>query len=731
MTKKTLFQFIAILLLGCATGRATVDSFTSSGTWTCPAGVTTVTVECWGGGGAGGSVTNAGGGAGGTSTVGGGGAGGAYVMKTNISVIPGNSYTVIVGTNGIPPALPPAEGARGDGGDSWFSNSVIVLALAQGGGGGMSKNAPRPASGLGGTNLLGSIGDIINLGGVGTNGDGSLQIGGGGGGSGGTLSAGNSGAGSAGGAAVSGGGAGGNGKSGGTSGAGSPGGSLGGGGGGGDAAAANQKQPGGAGGAGKVAISYTVPGATYTWVATSGPADWTSAASWSPSRTSPATNDILAFNQGGNSIAVNVPTETDGKLQVSGNTIVNLQAGGANTLTIGETASDSLTVTSDSQLNDNGANALLIALPLGAKGSISGSMTFSNAADTLTAVDASGITFNSGATFTQNCSGNVFGSGTANSIVFASGSTFTQLTGGNPFKLTAPASVVVFQTGSLFSCQGNTAPSTSGRIYANFEYNEIATNTVTGSSALNMDNLSVIHGVFSINMGGGFNLNGNASVASGARLNLGNTVATLNGKTVTINGILTGTATINGGAIFTITSAGTLAPGSSGSIGTLTFATAPALNGTNYFKIDRNGGSPLADEIVLSSGTLVFGGTLVVTNIGAALQPSDTFTNFIAPSFNNSFTSTNLPTLTGSLTWDTSQLSVNGSISVTSASASPIPLNMVYSGGNLTFNWSDASFDLQSTTNVTGPYVTIPGAAAGFSTNSLSAPVMFFRLHHP
>jgi len=58
-------------------------------------------------------------------------------------------------------------------------------------------------------------------------------------------------------------------------------------------------------------------------------------------------------------------------------------------------------------------------------------------------------------------------------------------------------------------------------------------------------------------------------------------------------------------------------------------------------------------------------------------------------------------------------------------------LNAVYSGGNLTFNWSDASFDLQSATNVTGPYVTIPGAITGFSTNSLLAPAMFFRLHHP
>lgn len=664
----------ALLVLVGTTSRATVDTITSSGTWTCPAGVTTVTVECWGGGGAGGSVTNSGSGTPSSSTVGGGGAGGAYILKANISVTSGTGYSVTVGAGGTPVALPPTDGARADGGDSSFSNSVVALALAKGGGGGASKNAVRAASGAGGTNLLGNIGDTINLGGTGTNGDGSVsvQLGGGGGGSGGTLSAGNSGAGANGGAAVSGGGAGGNGKSGGTSGNGSAGVSLGGGGGGADAAAANKAQLGGAGAAGKVAISYTIGGIAYTWQTTSGSADWTLPASWSPARNSPANNDVLLFNLGGNSTAINVPAETDGKLQVSSNTVINLQASGANTLTLGETASDSLTVSSNSQLVVTGANALTIALPTGAKGSISGAMTFSNAADTLTAADASGITFNSSSTFTQNCLGNGFGSGTANSIVFASGATFIQLTGGNPFKLTAPASVVVFQTGSLFSCRGNTAPSTSGRTYGNFEYNTIATNTVNGSSALLISNLSVVQGVLNISMSGGFNLIGNGSVAAGATLSLNNTVTTSAGKTVTVNGNLLGTAVISGGAIFTISPTGTLTPGTLGAIGTLTFATAPVLNGTNYLKIDRNGGSPLADKIALSSGTLAYGGKLIVTNIGAPLQAGDTFTNFSAAAYGGAFTSTNLPPLTGSLVWDISQLSVSGVISVTTPDVPPV-----------------------------------------------------------
>jgi hypothetical protein len=61
--------------------------------------------------------------------------------------------------------------------------------------------------------------------------------------------------------------------------------------------------------------------------------------------------------------------------------------------------------------------------------------------------------------------------------------------------------------------------------------------------------------------------------------------------------------------------------------------------------------------------------------------------------------------------------------------ASPVPLNANYSGGIMTFTWSDASFSLQSATNVLGPYNTIPGAASGFTTNPVSHPTIYFRLY--
>ena len=79
-------------------------------TWKAPAGITSVTIEVWGGGGKGGSRT----------TVGeaGGGGGGGYSKKV-VPVTAGNIYTVNVGGGSTTTAA---------GGESWFFNNTTVLA---------------------------------------------------------------------------------------------------------------------------------------------------------------------------------------------------------------------------------------------------------------------------------------------------------------------------------------------------------------------------------------------------------------------------------------------------------------------------------------------------------------------------------------------------------------------------------------------------------------------------
>ena len=124
------FAVLAALALGVgSTWAGTVTTtFTSSGTWTCPAGVTSISVAVQGGGGGGG---------GGGSTSGwrgGGGGGGACAYSSAVTVVPGTQYTVTVGAGGTAGAA--TSGTGGTGGTSSFSGGVITTLTATGGAGG-------------------------------------------------------------------------------------------------------------------------------------------------------------------------------------------------------------------------------------------------------------------------------------------------------------------------------------------------------------------------------------------------------------------------------------------------------------------------------------------------------------------------------------------------------------------------------------------------------------------
>jgi len=70
----------------------------------------------------------------------------------------------------------------------------------------------------------------------------------------------------------------------------------------------------------------------------------------------------------------------------------------------------------------------------------------------------------------------------------------------------------------------------------------------------------------------------------------------------------------------------------------LTLGSSPALAGTVVAEVNRNGGSPLADRIVVTDNPITDGGTMVLTNTGAPLQANDIFTLFSASNHSGSFT---------------------------------------------------------------------------------------------
>ena len=220
----------------------TVFTFPSTTTWTCPAGVTSIQVECWGGGGAGG-------GARGNPSAGGGGAGGSYVKNTSITVVPGTTYTVTVAA-----AVTGTTNNGANGNDSWFSSAATIM--AKGGLGGPRANSNNTTASGAAKLTTGNVGfeaPFNYYGGAGGTGGAFGASGGGGGSSAGTGSDGNNAPGMTGGAAVAGGGAGVDGST--SSADGTDNTNLGGGGAGARAGSATDRA-GGNGGPGQIIITY-------------------------------------------------------------------------------------------------------------------------------------------------------------------------------------------------------------------------------------------------------------------------------------------------------------------------------------------------------------------------------------------------------------------------------------------------------------------------------------------
>jgi fibronectin-binding autotransporter adhesin len=138
----------------------------------------------------------------------------------------------------------------------------------------------------------------------------------------------------------------------------------------------------------------------------------------------------------------------------------------------------------------------------------------------------------------------------------------------------------------------------------------------------------------------------------------------VDGQTLSGIGTIRGTLVTDPGSTFDV--------GLPNSTGTLTVTNAVSLGGTTQIQISR-GSAPNATELISDAAITNNGGALVVNNIGATLQPGDTFTLFDSTigSYIGSFSSITLPALSGSESWNTNDLYINGTISV----VAPTPLS--------------------------------------------------------
>jgi len=198
---------------------------------------------------------------------------------------------------------------------------------------------------------------------------------------------------------------------------------------------------------------------------------------------------------------------------------------------------------------------------------------------------------------------------------------------------------------------------------------------------------------------------------------------TVNGGTLAGNGVIAGPVTMAAGA--------TLSPGGN-AIGALTINNALTNNGTFLIRLSRSGGA-LTNDSVKGVSTLAFGGLLQLVPSGDPITVSNTFKIFSATNYRNFITGIT-PAVPGTnLLWNTNNLAVNGTLSVSLGTVKPQVGNVFLSGTNLVFagggGAAGCGFSVLASTSLTAPLTNWFLAGTGFCdgsgnfivTNGLSA----------
>jgi autotransporter-associated beta strand protein len=198
----------------------------------------------------------------------------------------------------------------------------------------------------------------------------------------------------------------------------------------------------------------------------------------------------------------------------------------------------------------------------------------------------------------------------------------------------------------------------------------------------------------------------NGTTVGGGRLLVNGTV--ISNLTVLAGGTLGGTGFVKGPV--SVQSGGTLAPGDA--IGNLTISNNLSLAGTALFRLNKTANT---NDSVRTTGSVTYGGTLAVTNVGGTLVSGDSYRLFNNGSFAGSFGAMNLPPVSPGLGWSFNP--TNGLLSVvTVGPTNPSGLTATAGDAQVALSWNAlagaASYNVKSATNSGGPYSLVANPSA-------------------
>jgi autotransporter-associated beta strand protein len=289
---------------------------------------------------------------------------------------------------------------------------------------------------------------------------------------------------------------------------------------------------------------------TYTWNG-SVDDDYQHPNNWSPRRSCTKPNDLIVFSLSADETVVNVPDETIGGLDITGNfelTLKDISGDGTTSAIVVRNGNVNLSAQSTIILDvDNSSNfndGVEISIIGSGAAQLNGNIIVRNSIDGAARPhrilgEVAGAIQVNGTIRVEDLTGNLFGdSGMSDIVEFNFGSVYECLDGPNPFALTQPSSKVIFEEGSLYRYLNTDASlSLGGRTYADFEYSASGATTIgfASSADWSVDNLRILSGLlnisppnddgFDINCSGDFEIQGTLNINPADTITL-----TLNGN---------------------------------------------------------------------------------------------------------------------------------------------------------------------------------------------------------